>query len=1054
VKILRFILFAIFLIADGIQAQNLYRPMPGAIPLHYGGYPATDLVFNNRILLPEEAHQLYLRMNNNTRGRWTLSDLDPEENTIWKNKLSVPLLQSDDYLPLRDQLDEVSFVSFALTRLENYRFTISKDHSFYLAYMGPKVHNFLLRKNLLRKLGYKVPPVKYIKNIRVNFKDSVDRDGFISDFQATVGRDIERWITSYPEGESYFYAQDLIVMEDQNGLPNLSVGYLAEDIIDGRRIFNSLIIPYAITDMPESVNMFSWIHGRIFSENVLLPYEHSDSFNCNHDDAVWMARRILALSDFDWREIVDNSHFPPPVAAILLEKLKSRRNHLGTLFRLKSRKLGVDSDLTDQDGIVKNGKLEQEFFEGYGRRFKVPDPESPLSYGEMSSIFKTKAINTGLELLVSALNSSSLLSTDLEGKISEINKNILNKADAALKEGRPLTGLVEPYTLPTVSGRLILSRDTVAGSYLGTDNLIQLVDTIGLSISAGAYSGLGGVFTNTGTYSPALNANAPAPVSLGGLLNASINRRYSHVRPITSVKKALKYPFKNILIPLLKRKQGNVFEQEAQRDFDQINSLVKAEREKEYEKIYEAITQQLEIGESIIITDSISVGANADAGLKLYGISNARTRLGGNSMIISRLHILRKSQTVIQIYKDLGHNNTFEVTLGLDKFIPLVKVTKKGSKGSAKTKFYNINLNSMESDFKQKLDAISTVFFHNSLALVDKLQKPFVIKHKFSENNPGAGALVFRANKLNSVDRITVQAPSGDEKKYLRRYKGYSIGLDFESYLQDMIGLFSSKILKTQFSPLAFSQSNPGFTLHGRAFTKIQIYEAEVDDEGSLKRPYTRLTRVWNGWQIKQKGAKKILNNIKERYRFNFMPEEVLAQTKKFFLYNFNVNLYVHKEGLSHLSNLSDKEIEDIFIKFQRRDMTNYTGEDALVHSGIRRLLNWNRLYRKNLENNNLQRASNQLLKIVSLIERKLTLEGIEAAFGSRENFLLLARIDGFRIGDESGDQPLISNTFGMLGNDNLNGPTAEMLEFLRYQGSESMTEGEFYVNWILGRLL
>lgn len=1051
--LLRLVL-SLWLSVGFVFAQELYKPVAGAIPLQYGGYPATDLVLDGQTLLPEEAHQYYVEMNRHTRGKWTLAELDPEQSDIWKNNLSRPLELSQDNLPIKDQLDSVSFVSYSLTRLENYRFTVAKDHSFYLAYMGPKVHNFLLRKNLLRKLGYRVPPVKYLKSLKVEFNTSAERDEFLSDFQATVGRDIERWVTSAPEGMNFFYAQDLIIMEDQNTIPNLSVGYLDEETIDSRRVFNSLIVPYALTDMPESINMFSWAHGRIFSENVLLPYEHADTFTCTNDDAVWMAKRLIALTEADWKEIAEKSYLPEPVAALLFEKLKARRNHLASLFRLKTQKLSVDSKLTDQDGIVKNGKLEKEFFEGYGRRFKVPDPESPLSFGEMSSVFKAKALNTGIELLVNAMNSAPWMGTDVDSKIDEINSEAATKADALLKEGKPLKGLVDSYIFPTVSGKLILSRDIVAGSYLGTDNLIQLVDTLGVSVNAGAVGGLAGVFAKTGSYSPALKGASWMPVSLGAQASASFTRTYAHVKPITSVKKALKYPFKNVLIPIVKKKQGKVISKEAEKDYDKINAMVRAEREKEYEQIFQAITDQLEIGESVIITDSISVGAAAEAGMSLYGVVNARLKAGGNSLVLSRLHILRKSATVIQVYKDIGQNNGYDVTLGLDQFIPLVKVVQKGNKGFAKTKFYNVNLIAGAKDFRGKLDALSSVFKHNSLAALDKEQKPYVVKHSFNETNPGAGALIFRWNHLNSVDRINVQAPNGAEKKFLRRYKGHSIGMDFESYVQDMIGLFSSKVFKTQFSPGSFSQSNPGYTFHGKAFTKIQIFEGELDENDKVQKPYTRLSRIWNGWKIKQKGAIKILKDMKERYKFNFMPEEVLAQTKKLFLYNFNVNLYVHKEGIAALVAKSDKQIEDMFLKFQSRDMTNYTGDDALTNSGIKRLLRWKKKYLKEMEKNDLKGASDYMLKMVSLIERKLTVEGYEVAFGSRANFLLMARVEGFRIGDENGDQTLTSSTFGMLGNDNLNGPTADVLEFFRYTGSESMTEGEFYVNWMLGRLI
>ncbi len=1048
-------LILVLLLMTGLgHAQSLYRPIPGAIPLQYGGYPATDLVLKNQVLLPEEAHQYYLEMSKNTRGRWSLAELMPEETDIWKNKLSAPLKPELDNLGIDDQLDSVSFTSFSLTRLENYRFTVSKNSSFYLAYMGPKVHNFLIRKNLLRKLGYKVPPVKYLKSLKIEFKSTAERDDFLSDFQATVGRDIERWVTNSPAGESYFYAQDLIIMEDQNSMPNLSVGYLDEDTIDGKRIFNSLVLPYSLTDMPESVNMFSWSSGRIYSENIVLPYEHAESFVCSNDDAKWMARRILALTEDDWKEIVDQSYLPEPVAALVFEKLKSRRNHFASLFRIEAKKLQVDTDLTDQDAIVKNGKLTQEFFEGYGRRFKVPDPESPLSYSEMTSVLKTKGLNLGIELLVSAFNSASFLNNGIDDKINDINSSIATKAEAALKDGKPLSGVVESYAFPTVSGKVILSRDIVAGSYLGTDNLIQLVDTIGLSVNLGMAGGVGGIFAKTGDYSPAIQDYNYSPISVAGAANISLTRNYAHVKPITSIKKALKYPFKNVMIPLVKKKQGNVILKESEKDFDKINELVRAERDKEYEKIYEAITTQLEIGESVIVTDSITLGASTDVGVNLYGIINTRAKVGGNSVVISRLHVLRKSQTVIQVYKDFGQNNGYEVTLGVDKFIPLVKVSHKGSKGTAKTKFYNVNLTPGAKDFKERLISLGAVLKNNSISSLDRMQKPYTIRHSFNERGPGFGALVFRLNYLNSVDKISVESPSGDKKDYIRRYKGHSIGMDFESYIQDMVGIFTSKALKTQFSPSSFSKSNPGFTFHGKAFTKVQIYEGEIGQDGNVQRPYSRLSRIWNGWQIKKKGALKILKKIKETYNFNFMPEDVLAQTKKFFLYNFSVNLYVHKEGIAGLISKSDKSIEEAFLKHQSRDMTNFTGDDALVNSGIKRLLKWKKKYISSLAKNDLKSASNYLLKMVSLIERKLTVQGYEAIFESRANFLLVARIEGFRIGDEDGDRPIMSNTFGMIGNDSINGPTTDVLEYLRYSGTESMTEGEFYVNWMLGRLI
>ncbi len=1048
-----FLLFVILLSISSSFAQKTFRPIPGGIPLKYGGYPATDLVLGDKVLLPEEAHQYYLEMNRETRGKWTLADLEPEENKYWKNSISQPLSDSLDDIPVKEELDEVSFVSYALTRTENYRFTVTKDNSFYVVYIGPKVHNFLLRKNLLRKLGYNVEPVKYLKSLKVVFNDSKERDNLLQDAQASVLRDTEsRWITSSPEGKNYFYAQDVIIMEEKNAV-NLSVGVLDKDQMEGRRVLNSLLVPYALTEWPESINMLSWVHGRVFSENILLPYENGEIFTPSFDDGLWIARRILALTEQDWREIANNTHVPEPVAELLFEKLKSRRNHLGSLFKLTPKKLPVNADYTDQDGIVKNGKLEKEFFDGYGRRFKFTDP-NPMSFSEMVSLAKAKTMNKGIELMVTTFNSANFMSNDIEKKITEINNGISAEAAKKLQEGKPLKGLVDSYAMPTVSGKIILGRDIIAGSYLGTDNMIQLADSIGISATVGAYGGVGGIFAKTGEYSPLLDGNSYMPVTLHGTAGISLTRTYAHIRPIKSITQALKYPFKNMIIPLLKKTSGDEIKKISNRDFDAINAMAAKERADEYDKMYSALTKTLEVGESMIITDSLGVSPSVEVGLNLYEIVNVRGKAAASAQVISRLHILRKSEAVIQIYKDLGQNNSIELTFSMDKFIPILKVTGKGSMGTAKTEFYNIRLTSQDTKLKDKINALGAAIKSNSLSLMKKEMKPFEVSHSFTEKSPGAGFLIFRINKLDSTDKIKIVSPEGGERNYIRRYRGYSAGMDFESYAEDMVSLISSKIFKSQFSPGAFSASNPGFTFYGKAVNKLQVFEGELSKTNELSRPYSRLSRIWNGWEMKKKGALKILEKIKKRYKFNFMPSEVLNQTKKLFLYNFSVTLYVHKEGTTALMTQTDDQIKSAFKLYQSRDMTNFTGEDVMKGTGYQKIIKWKKEYVKELAKKNYNKASDILLKMIAHIEKKLSVLGYEVLFGDKDNFLLRANLDGFRIGDEKGDVPLESSTFGTVGNEGLGGPTADFIDFFRQSGHEPMTDGEYYVNWLLGRVL
>jgi hypothetical protein len=1044
--------FSVYFLVSCLYSQLLwaYNPIPGTIPLEYGGYPATDLVYQGKVLLPHEAHELYLKENKNTRGAFTLADLNPEEQVLWSNKKSLPLDETYDEIPVEESLDQVDFLSYSLTRSDNYRFTVTKNFANYLVYVGPKVHNFMLRKNLLRKLGYEVPSLKYIKNIRINFNSKTEKDDFILDFQATIGRDTDRWITANPENENSLYLQDLIIMEDQNFLVNLSVGFIPESMFEGKRVFQSLIVPFSLTDIPESINMLDWTAGRVISENVNLPYEYAADFNCSNDDAKWITKRILNLTEADWVEIVEKTHMPEVVKMLLLEKMKARRNNLGVLFAIDNKALPVNPKISDESGKLVEGKLMQEFFPGYGRRFKITDPDSPLSFSEMSSLFKSKLISQGIDLMVSSFNSMKFLGTDVDGKLKEINDEVSVKLNDAITKGEPVSTAVGSFIFPTVQGRLILGRDIVAGSYLGTDNLIQLVDSFGVSVSAGVFGGVSGVVAKTGK-ALIQGGRQYSPISLNASAQAFLTRTYSHVKPITSIKKAMKYPYYNMIIPYLKQKQASAFKELENKDYDAINALEQKARDEEFSKIYELITKNLEIGESLIITDSLGAGISAEAGMNLYNVVNAKLKVAPNELVMSRLHILRRNENTIQIYKDFGNVHSIEIALSLEKYVPILRAQVGYSLGSAKTKFTNFNIAKNNSDFKERMGALRSLFRTNSTELLNKIKKPFTVRHKFRENNIKMGVFVLRYNHINSSDAIEVEAPNGEKKELLRRYKGHTYGVDYENYAQDLISLITSKIAKTQFAGMSFSGNNPGFTFMGKAVNKINIYEA-VNENGKYVRPYTRLTRIWNGWRIKVEKAKKILDKIKERYRMNFFSDYVLGQTKKLFLYNINVNFFVHAKGIEEMLVCPEEEVKSIFETYQQRDTTNFTGEDKLLFSGFKKFLRLRERYFKKEDKE--RRASNILLKLVNIVEQKLTIEGIEKMFGGKENFLVLARIDGFRIGDENGDVPIISNTFGKFGNDSLYGPSSEILEFMKRHEGEAMTEGEFYINWLLGRII
>src|SRR5690606_1589256 len=131
------------------------------------------------VLLPEQAENLYYRRNQETAGQWNLADLDPQESYIWKKEKLPAANPIDDALAIND-LDTVDFVSKGWARLGSFRTTVNRINSFgnptqYTLVISKTIHNFLLRKALLRKLGYQVPAIKYLPRVKVNFPNEDEK---------------------------------------------------------------------------------------------------------------------------------------------------------------------------------------------------------------------------------------------------------------------------------------------------------------------------------------------------------------------------------------------------------------------------------------------------------------------------------------------------------------------------------------------------------------------------------------------------------------------------------------------------------------------------------------------------------------------------------------------------------------------------------------------------------------------------------------------------------------------------------------------------------------
>lgn len=1258
------------------EAQKLvsYAPVSGGIPLAYGHVPATDLIcdqdvcFNDvsygeeipstqmicnkkecgedlnlgdfipgtgelcrqskclgkkkgEILNVYEADTYYKHMHAKTRCQWSLADLEPAQNFesshLWSNKPIESFknveLRDDNAFSIKD-FDSVDHISDGWARLGNYRITINKTNRWgvprqYTVFLSKSVHNFLLRKALLRKLGYKVPPVKRVGKLNINFPTKELKDKFLEQISVKNAGSFDRWVLS--STKKSVLVQDVIIMEDQEFNYNLSKGYLSEDVFQGKRIFDSLIIPFALTNAPESINQFEWVVGRRFSDNVLLKFDQSQLYNCSKDDAVWMVRRIMKLTEGDWLDIVNATDLPPSVKVLLLEKLKSRRNHLGSLFGVQNMNLSVDTQINNHDDLH-DGEITREFYDGYARRFVIPDPETPFSQSEMISFVRAKGRSIGIDLLVNALNSASFMSTDIDSKVRKFQEDL---AESIKTSGEAATSKlpVKGFAFPTIGGSLILNREIVAGSYLGTDNLIQLVDTVGASMRIGMNGGLTGIYSQTGKKVADKSGNLIrqfVPVNVRAGANVFLNRTYSHVKPITSVKKAIKYPFKNILVPLLKRRYGktidtlmngfykdlspegkiqrnkNVYNsivttlenmkfalrKKKNRDFDEliqdiddtyavlqadqekwaqstdatqldfiisfsaaVNALVgntldsiiahaadknicfvmnedtnecqevskenlttelisnkissmtnyleamesldmqtkthvlrleNKEEQTEIEDVMSKINENLEVGESLIISDSLGGSLSAGASMSLYSVIKLKLDVSASKNLMGRLHILRVSEDEIHVYKDFGNINAINISAGVNAFVPIVKISFKVNNGKGRIKFHKVpigavlrdkTINAKRVDY---LRAMRKTLLTGTTKALAQIESPYVIEHKFKENKSKIGVIVFRWNWLRQSDYVTVRSPEGFEKTLYYGTRAYTQGRDLENYAGDLVSLLFSKIFDTETSLNGFSAGNPGYTFFGKAKNKIVTMEGEADGKGNVAKPFLTLSRIWNGWKLKKDKALDILEDIRNRYQFNFIEKRVLAQTDELFLYNINVKFHFYSAAVKSMLEMKKDQVKKIFTHYQQ-SRKNKNDPEETIEIKLTKKKSWNikigsynrflrmrSKYQKFANKNNMKKASKYLMKMIEVVEKNLRMAGIGLISGGGNNVFASAQIEGFRNEDVNGDKTILSNTFGRVGREGVDGPLEKMRKFL------GMTRGEFMMSWLMGRVI
>lgn len=1042
-KFITTLLFTLVLFQAPVYSQGV-----ASIPFKNSRLPSDDLLYQGRVLRSDEAYQLI-------KDGFDLSTLNPMNSSVWEDQKTLS----------NESLDEVGFQEGGSVDYKGalqsdsglFRFNAVYGQKTMIVHLHKTLHTMLLRKNILRLLGYKIPPMKWVKKITIKFSSAQEmKDTLESSIPRGTAGASSRWTTNVDEKTFTATMHDVVITvpssEDHN---NYSMG--APPKMLTTRTMRSLIIPYGLLDLGESVNKFEWTVGRVSNNEILLPHFTRSTFATTMDDAKWMLKRLSTLTQEELSKAVELSHFPADVSPLVLEKLLSRRNALLKVFKQKIPEFPVNFKVSSGSRLVEGkltaimvkGKLSKEQWDGYASNFAHGDPESPFKDFHWYALAKLQAI--GIDNIIAEANKQLVIFNPNKERTDFILKQFYKGLDHFVKTGEFLTFPVKTWFSPIANINVSTSRDVVIGNYLGTDNLVQIADTIGWSIKLGGHLGI---------------ENLEMIPTLAVTATASLNKNWTHIKPLRNLKDALKEPYKNIMVPLMKWQLTK-----------ELNKLKKLENSKKPEvdwnlkednsalsQIIEHINKNLGKGESILYTETITPSSGAQGSTGAYfSPVDVKLQATVNANVIRRVQIFRKDETTIQVYDDIGHGKGWSFDMSIEKFIPIIRLGWRGQKGDFSVRVHNVNINPEVKEnpkLFQSAYAISEFLHTGSSELLESIEKPHSIKADFQDKSSRLALLAWRMKKLKTQTFFDIESRDGLKGKYVSFTDEMQTGWNWEAFAKDFINIGLGKIFDgLEWSSNAFQ--NPAETIGGMGTTTSVRFEAAIDEDGSQQERFMRLTDRWEGWSAKVDKVQNKMREANEKFGFLIFDDLTLGNTKKLKLFNVSVNLNLYEDGIQRLATIpQDKlivlenayEVKRGYAKHgcaedQIQERRLSSGKTVLSCGSFNTIIFTNRECQSAMADGSDQNKVDRCLtKFLRVLYDKIDYKDISVLLG-KDNIFVNGSVNGFRNGDETLNDSIPSNTDGSIGGNFWNGPFEYIQRVLGVQS------GEFSGFWLRDRL-
>lgn len=933
----KFILAGLFLaFVSNAWAQGVTSvPLPNAA--NSVKKPAHDLVLDGKVLDFNQAAQLSERMD--------LSDLNPRESKFWQDKtFSASDADTRGYPKASIGVFSPKSESFITGRAKftSLHLVQSKENpkAYYRMAVSFASQSMMMRAALLRKLGYYVNSPKYYKNLKVTFKNEAEKEQFIAQLADDLGGidlTARTWIVDNDKKDHSLVLQSATLEDTSNDTSELYWGTApdpsnpanipAVQRFSRLRAYRAAIIPFALVDVPESVNRFSTRFAEVSTGYVNIPYYLGQSFQATtYDDLRWILKRLQKLSLKDYEEIVAESNYPEEIKPLVLAKLVNRARSAFSLFKVHSSLPEMSLNINSSSGLVQAGKVTSMKVEGYPQHFAHGDRTSPFQEGDMLRLISLQGKNTLVESAIARMT-EKLQIIGVQDHLKDYQQEFYNRIVDHIKNrpNEPFHREVVSWGGPIAGMNLNASRHVTTGTFTGSTAPVQLVDNLTVGAGLGIFRALDGV-------------DKIQPIAG---VNFSIARDYTHVRPITSMKEASKVSWKSLFVPSHMNKLAKILESEG-----------KTTEDGEILTPVESFLAEMQDGELFSISDSVArtsylqASASIDVllGIQPLKFINSIT-LGAdeNRVMLKQVtfhRVMNERFNGVHVYVRELKNKGKGLELNANYFINLLKIRAQSTEADISTDAFFINLKPVKvgeddssTEAGQKLQTrkedlkltMLSLFKYNSTELLHSKfpNNRIEVKHNLKAKEQKIKLLAWKQSKLKEDHLIHLTPPRSemnpllnpkDETEILFRSKiGELRGRDIIGLLKEVgNGVLAQKGLSDKLSlSNDLGGDNPANVAKGKAYWRLINTESQLTKNPRTAYPSVGIIQhTWGGWSMKQDEFLTTLAEIKKRYENTSIASYPLINPSEFHnmksldFYRITANLSILGSGLDRIRDL------------------------------------------------------------------------------------------------------------------------------------------------------